>query len=90
MTLKDVKEFAEATEEATLVTVRVDGQDESGAPFWAFVKMTLDRYQDFLGQSGGGHLQDFGEILAHGTGREPPPEVLAQMRDEHGWRRTGE
>ena len=61
---------------ATLVTGRIEGE-----PFWAYVSIYPEKYQDFLSahQRGDAYrLPDYGDILEYKVGEESPPDSIRE------------
>lgn len=66
--------------------VLVTGMDMEGNPQWAYAEIPADKFIAFKQAEAHGNykLQDFGTILASGTGETPPPSVQQEMADKYG------
>lgn len=81
--VKGAPESPDATV-ATVVLVR--GEAEDGRPQWAYALIPADRYQEFrmAEEAGAYDLADFGTVLHHGLGEEPPQAIREHMAAEYG------
>ncbi|MBN67405.1 MAG: hypothetical protein CMM94_07570 [Rickettsiales bacterium] len=68
------------------ILVLVQGELEDGQAHYAYASIPPSKYQAFKEAEAKGHydLADFGVILVHGPGKEPPDEVKRRMEEEHG------
>jgi hypothetical protein len=79
-----IDEMRRAIDEATTLVVLVRGVTVAGDPVWAFVLMTPSSHGAYLRAAPDGcNIDDYGTVVAHGAGPEPPPDVVARMRREH-------
>lgn len=74
------------------ILVLVQGTLPDGSAYYAYASIPPSKYMAFKEAEAKGHydLAQFGKILAHGKGTEPPPEVVKQMAEEHGASHTFE
>ena len=72
------------------VYVLVKGVKGDGTDFWAYVGMTPEKYLAFKQVEKGGNynLVDFGSIVKHGPGSEPPPEIVQFMKENYDFDET--
>lgn len=68
------------------ILVLVSGTLPDGSPHYAYASIPPSKYMAFKEAEAAGNydLARFGKILAHGEGKDPPPDVVRQMADEHG------
>ena len=73
-------------DEQVRVLVLVTGTLESGESQWAYASIPLTKYDAFKAAEAKGHydLGEFGRIMEHGEGSEPPADIIQKMKDEHG------
>ena len=73
-------------DEQVRVLVLVTGTLEDGASQWAYASIPFTKYEAFKAAEAKGHydLGEFGRVLEHGEGSEPPAEVVQKMKDEFG------
>jgi hypothetical protein len=64
----------------TLVQGQIDGKS-----YYAYARIPLSKYLAFkeAEEKGDYDLADFGEILEHGPGKNPPPEVKKRMIEKY-------
>ena len=53
--------------------------------FWAYVKMSYEKYQEYLvaKESENFDLTSFGEVLESGIGAEPPSEITEEIQESY-------
>jgi len=68
------------------ILVLVQGTLTDGTSHYAYVSIPPSRYMMFkeAEASGNYNLAEFGKILMHGKGKEPPHDVQKQMETEYG------
>lgn len=68
------------------ILVLVSGTLPDGSSHYAYASIPPSKYMAFKEAEAAGNydLAEFGKILAHGEGKDPPPDVVKQMADEHG------
>lgn len=73
-------------DEQLRIIVLVTGALEDGTSQWAYASIPLTKYEAFKAAQDKGHydLGDYGIILEHGSGKEPPAAIIQKMKDEHG------
>jgi len=79
------QELADELTDTRILTL-VTGTLRDGSAHYAYASIPLARYMDFkLAESRGGYrLEDYGEVVAHGEGLEPPAEMRRRMEEERG------
>ncbi len=72
------------------VYVLVKGVKGDGQDFWAYVGMTPEKFLAFkqVEKDGSYNLADFGSIVKHGSGTEPPAEIVRFMRENYNFDET--
>src|ERR1700691_3029656 len=90
--LLNYPEFSEdqlkkADEEVSLI-VFVNGKRPDDSAFWAFLAIPPSKIMGFkkaqqLGESF--LLDEYGEIIKHGVGKEPPTDVVKEMQENYGF-----
>jgi len=82
-------EALKAADEHAGIIVLISGRDEDGVtPFWAFMDILPSKYIGFRKAQATGEsffLDDYGDILITGKGKEPPEDVVQEMREEYGF-----
>lgn len=75
-----------STGEDINVLALICGALENGEPHWAYASIPLTKYDSFKAaeQAGNYDLADYGQVLEHGAGTEPPPQIVAQMKEKYG------
>ena len=68
------------------ILVLVSGTLTNGQSHYAYASIAPSKYAAFKQAEAKGDydLAQFGKILAHGEGEEPPQEVKQQMQEEFG------
>ncbi len=84
--LTDFQEALRQIDEEVQLIVLVTGTLEDGSAHYAYASIPPSKYQAFKNAEAVGNydLTEYGKILAHGEGLEPPEEVKKRMEDEHG------
>ena len=64
----------------------VRGYRTNGKPGYAYILIPCDRYEAFKAAEARGcyDLGEFGHVVAHGDGLEPPAEVKHAMQEQYG------
>lgn len=70
----------------TRTIVLVYGLLENSNPFWVFVAVRPDKYQNFLDAQKNGSLNlyqftPYGEIIVSGVGKSPPDEITVKVAE---------
>jgi hypothetical protein len=80
------KETLQAIDNDMGIITLVTGEVEDGSSHYAYAKIYPSKYFEFLEVSKKGNydLSNYGEILAHGEGSQPPIEVQKEMEEKHG------
>lgn len=75
-----------ALDEKLSILVLVSGTLKNGESHYAYASIPPSLYGAFKKAQAAGSfkLEEFGSILSHGEGKEPPPEVKQRMTDEFG------
>lgn len=73
-------------QEQTRTIVLVYGMLSSGTPFWVFVAVRPNKYQDFAEAQKAGTLNlyefaPYGEIIVSGEGKSPPDEITIKVAE---------
>lgn len=73
-------------DEKLSILVLVSGTLKNGESHYAYASIPPSHYPAFKEAQAAGSfkLEDFGSILTHGEGKEPPPEIKQRMTDEYG------
>jgi len=83
------KENLEEIDEHIAVIMMVKGTEEDGVtPFWSFVAIPPTQLFGFKKAQARGEaffVDDYGEILITGQGKEPPPEAIEEIRAKYGF-----
>lgn len=85
--LAPADELREAVDSAVEIIVLVRGTLADGRAFWAYASMPPSRYPAYKAMETAGQsyrLEDWGTILRHGLGEEPPLDVKVEMHDAYG------
>lgn len=80
------EDVAQKLDEGMGVLVLVSGTLTNGQTHYAYASIPPSKYVAFKEAEAAGHynLADFGNILAHGEGEEPPTDVKQRMEEEYG------
>ncbi len=72
--------------EKTVCVLLVRGENEGGAPIYAYLAVRADRLQDFIRAQNSGAFspEDYGVIIESGEG-EPAVEVRQRMERDYGF-----
>ena len=75
-----------AVDDAMNVLVLVSGTLTDGQSHYAYASIPLSKYEPFKQAEAAGNydLAQFGKILEHGEGREPPEDVKKRMAEDYG------
>lgn len=62
--------------------------NEEDHPYWYYVSIAPSKYEAFkkAEEEGAYDINDYGEILYHGPGTEPPEDVVKMMQENYGTR----
>ena len=73
-------------DEQVRILVLITGTLEDGGTHWAYASIPFTKYEAFKAAEAKGNydLGDYGRILEHGEGAEPPADVVRKMTEEHG------
>lgn len=68
------------------IVLLVTGTRDNDEPFWAYLSLSPLRYYDFKAAEARGNynLKDFGDIIEHGKGKNPPADIAKKMKDQYG------
>lgn len=78
----NLKDFNDAVE----ITALCRGTRADGAPFYAYIQMTPEKYQAFedsVKKREEIDFSEFGKIIEFGEGKDPPPAVRKKMEEEY-------
>src|SRR5262245_3045997 len=83
---KDAEAILKQMDEDVGILVLVQGTLPDGSAHYAYASVPPSRYMAFKEAEAKGNydLAQFGNILAHGKGKEPPADVRARMEQEYG------
>lgn len=83
---EDAEAMLKKMDEDVGILVLVQGTLPGGEAHYAYASIPPSRYMAFKEAESAGNydLAQFGKILAHGPGKNPPPDVVKKMADEHG------
>ncbi len=89
---EEAEELLKKMDEDVGILVLVQGTLPDGKSHYAYASIPPSKYMAFKEAEAAGNydLADFGKILAHGEGVEPPSDVVKRMADEHGASHTFE
>jgi hypothetical protein len=78
--------FMEKMDENVGIITLVTGELENGKPYHAYALIKPSHYFAFkeAEKKGNYDLAEFGEILAHGEGLEPPEATQKMMQEKYG------
>lgn len=79
-------ELLKELDEKMRILVLVSGALEDGSSHWAYASVPMTKYEAFKAaeKQGDYDLAAFGHILEHGTGNEPPADIIQKMKDKYG------
>lgn len=82
---KDTDNFSLPEGEAPAVITLVRGENKAGNPQWAYAKIPAQNYLPFkmAEEQGNYNLNEFGEILKFGSGKEPPESIKQEMKEQY-------
>ena len=86
MKMDDPQALLKQLDSQLRILVLVKGRLANGESHYAYASMPPSAYAAFKEAEAAGayDLADFGDILAHGSGDQPPADVMAQMESSHG------
>jgi len=85
-------EETQALDEALNILVLISGKLKDGAAHYAYLSVPLSKYELFKQAEAAGNYDaaQYGKILAHGKGKEPPLDVQQRMEEEYSVNHTFE
>lgn len=83
---EDAEELLRKIDAEVGILVLVQGALPDGSGHYAYASIPPSKYLAFKEAEAAGNydLAQYGKILAHGAGKNPPPDVVKKMADEHG------
>ena len=80
------KQMEDADEKIGIVQI-ISGKTGKGEDFYAYLSIKPSRFEEFclLAQAGDAmDIEEYGEILKKGFGKEPSPQVMREMEEKYG------